>query len=160
MNSFTYQPLSAEEAERARQYPLLQDGIYTFSVVKATLKQSSKGNSMIELQEVYWNDEGKEFIVFDFLIGIKSMEWKTRHFCEAVGLEKEYISGKFNENLCLGKQGKASIILQKGKANANGGFYKDKNVVEDYIASKNDNVYSTSPNISTNEKFIDSEIPF
>lgn len=90
---------------------------------------------MIVLQLVVWGNDGKEHFVYDNLVGSKNMEWKTRRFCECVGLLKEYESKTFNENLCEGRSGKVQIIQQKGQPKEGGGFHKDKNAVEDYIVT-------------------------
>ena len=78
--TFTYEPITAEQVEKERQYPLLDPGIYNFQVIESTFKTSSTGNPMIVLKLMIWDKNGKEFIVFDYLVGTNGMAWKTRHF--------------------------------------------------------------------------------
>jgi len=84
------------------------------------------------------------------------MMWKTLHFCKSVGLEQKYLDGQFNENDCPNQSGKVSIIFQQGKQNPNGGYYPDKNGVEDYIFE------GEKKNVATITKndFINDDIPF
>lgn len=148
--SFRYEPLTEEEAEKARQFPLLEPGIYNFEVVKSEFQMSNTGkyknpqkpsNPMIKLEMIVWDSSGKEFIVYDYLVGTKNMEWKTRNFCKSVGLFDQYENKKFNEDLCIGRSGKASIVVQPGQKKViqpgqdkkEVTYYKDKNGIEDYI---------------------------
>ena len=93
--SFDYDVMSEEEAQKAREFQLLPDGIYDFAVMESKFKYSGAGNPMIELKLRIVHD-GDEYHVFDNLIGTKNMAWKTKHFCEAAGLEKEYLAKQFN----------------------------------------------------------------
>lgn len=158
--SFSYNPMTEEEAEKERQFPMLEPGTYNFEVMKSEFKMSNTGqyrnpnkpsNPMIKLQLLVWGSDGKEYTVFDFLVGSKNMEWKTRHFCRAVGLLKEYEAKTFNESICEGKSGKVSIIQQKGQPKEGGGFYQDKNAVEDYISDES--TKTTKPDF-------DDDVPF
>lgn len=140
--SFSYTPMTEQEINEMREFPLLEKGIYNFQVIKSELKMSNTGkyhnpakecNPMISLQLLVWGNDGKEYTVFDNLIAKSTMEWKTRHFCECVGLIKEYDSKTFNETLCEGRSGKVAITIQKGTERPDGSFYKDKNSVENYV---------------------------
>lgn len=133
--SFNYDVLDENEAQKAREFPLLPDGIYDFAVVENKFQYSQSGNPMIGLK-LRIIHEGKEFNVFDNLIGIKSMIWKTKHFCETTGLEAEYLAGSFNEHLAANKRGACKIITkpQRPKNDGSGEFYKPKNEVEDYLS--------------------------
>lgn len=147
--TFTYQPISEAEAEKARGYSLLDHGMYEFHVMKAEGRPSKTNNPMIELVLNVLDKEGKEHVIFDYLVATEKMNWKIRHFCRAVGLEKEYDEGKFNELLCAGRGGHAMISKQAGKQKPDGSFYKDKNVVDDYVVPLVDD-----------KKFVDSDVPF
>lgn len=131
--SFAYTPMTEEQAEKARQFPLLEPGIYEFRVIEASSGRSSSGNSMITLKLAIRDAEGITFNILDYLVATEKMAWKTRHFANSVGLDKEYENGSFNETLCQGKQGKAQVIHQAGKARPNGGYYHDKSAIEDYV---------------------------
>ncbi len=153
--SFSYNPMSEAECEQKRQFPLLEPGEYDFKVSKSTFKESKSNNPMIELVLEVWDKQGKPFIVYDYLIGTENMEWKTRHFCKAVGLQKTYEEKKFNEYMATEKCGKVLIAIQEGKKNPNGGTYKTKNIVEDYIEIKQGEKKS-----ELGAQFIDSDLPF
>lgn len=173
--SFVYTPIaSEEEAQKAREFPLLPDGIYDFIVTENKLTHSKNGNPMIQLKLKISHD-GQEFNVFDNLIAVNNMMWKTKHFCETVGLEKEYLAAKFNERMCAGKRGTCAIktLPARPKNDGTGGFYKAKNEVEDYLTA--DKINSFVPKTSNNafaapnnsvppppveEDFLNEEIPF
>lgn len=140
--SFYYEPMTEEQAEKERQFPMLDPGIYDFEVINSEFKMSNTGpyhdpskpsNPMISLQLMIWDNNGKEFIIFDNLMGTAKMAWKTIHFCDSVGLKKEYDSGKLHENMCLGKRGKAIVTIQSNQKKKGGGYFKDKNSIEDYV---------------------------
>lgn len=131
--TWDYEPVTEEQIEAERSFPLQEDGIYNFQVLAAKEKISSTGNSMIALELLFWNHDGKEFRVFDNLMAMRNMQWKSKHFCDSVGLAKEYAEKKFDADMAIGKCGKASIITQLGKDRPEGGKYKDKNAVEDYV---------------------------
>jgi hypothetical protein len=142
--TFTYIPLSEEDAEKAKQGEnvLLTPAIYDFQVIKTTFKMSNMGksrdpskpsNPTIELLLKIKDHEGKQNIVNDWLIGIPKMEWKTRAFCRATGTLDAYEEKTFNENMCLHLKGKASILIERGKENPNGGYFPDKNVIDHYV---------------------------
>jgi hypothetical protein len=155
---WSYEPLSEEAAEKERQFVLLEDGTYNFEVVSAEAKQSKTGNPMIELHLKIWDKDGKDHLVYDYLVGTSNMAWKLRHFCASIGLSKEYESGTFKPFQSEQKTGIAIISWQAGKQKPDGSFYKNKNVVEDYILNMKgeikDNVESP-PN-----ELVDSDIPF
>lgn len=160
--SFNYPALSEQEAQSER-FTLLDDGIYNFTITKATGKMSKpkpgkESSPMIELQITVWDNLGHEHYLYDYLIGSRNMAWKVRHFCEAVGLSKEYESGQFNEYMAQGKSGKAQIGFQAGKPKEGGGLYKDKNVIDDYVMT--DQGAHKVPLASQKDDFINDEIPF
>lgn len=159
--TFSYPVLSEEEAQKER-FTLLENGVYNFTVTRAVGKMSKpkpgkEPNPMIELQITVWDKHGREHYLYDYLVGSRNMAWKTRHFCESVGLVKEYESQEFNEYKAVNRSGKALIGFQEGKQKPEGGFYKDKNVIEDYVLEDAPKKIDTSP---IKDKFEDSEIPF
>lgn len=157
---FSYNPISAQQAEAARKFPMLEPGEYDFQVKKACYRLSKSNNPMIELTVSVWDKQGKEFTIFDYLISTEKMGWKTRHFCEAVGLEKEYEDRSFNELLCQDKCGKVLITIQKGKPKPDGGLYPDKNVIDDYLKEEKENKTINSIQPKSDPYGFDSEIPF
>lgn len=135
--SFDYEVFANEEdALKAREFPLLPDGVYRFKTVESKPKRSSNGNSMITLKNCI-EHEGKDHNVFDNLIGVASMAWKVKHYCEATGLEREYAAKAFNcdspmdrEGYCLiGNEPAKTYIKEDGSQ----GTYKAKNVILDYV---------------------------
>lgn len=134
--SFQYNVVSEEEAQKAREFPLLPDGTYDFYTMESKFQQSSTGNPMIALKVKIMHD-GKDFNVFDNLIGIASMDWKTKHYCETTGLQQNYIDKTFDEKVAAGRKGKCIISTQpaKPKNDGSGTFYKAKNVIDDYVTA-------------------------
>lgn len=133
--SFSYDVLNEEEAKRAREFPLLPDGIYDFAVMENTFGYSQSGNPMIKLKLRIIHD-GQEFGVYDNLIGIKSMIWKTKHFCDTTGLAAEYQAGKFDEHMPANRRGQCQIatVPERPKNDGSGGVWKAKNEVTAYIS--------------------------
>lgn len=154
---FTYEPLTQEQCEKENSFPLMEPGTYNFQVLESKYKLSKTGNNMIELILTVWDNNGKEFHIYDYLVATPKMMWKTLHFCKAVGLEQEYLGKKFNEDLCINRSGKVDIIYQAGQSNPNGGKYPDKNGVEDYVLLE-----TAIPGVAVLKKdnFFDDSIPF
>jgi len=132
--SFNYNPVSEEQALKDKEFALLPDGIYDFIVTEAKFKYSQNNNPMIEMKLRIMHD-GEEFNVFDNLIATKMMMWKLIHFCDSVGLKKEYEAGQFSERLCGNKRGTCSIksVPARPKNNGTSEMWKAKNEVEDYL---------------------------
>lgn len=150
---WSYNPMSEEEAEKHRGYKLCEPGIYEFRVDKATPRQSSSGNPMIELELTVFADDGGEYKVFDYLVATDKMQWKIRHFCDALRMTDAYEQGKFQPNMCVNKHGFADIIYQAGKPknDGSGAMYKDKNAVEDYFLDKKGNKKVRTENVSSKQ---------
>ncbi len=179
MSGYNYTAMSEEEVQKAREFALLPDGIYDFAVMEAKFKYSKNSNPMIELKLRITHD-GEEYYVFDNLIAMKSMMWKTKHFCDTTGLQKEYLASEFNEHLCPNKRGTcaitnvAAVPKNNGKYNADGTpeMYKAKNEVQDYLSSEamekvaKENPFSPPPPkvapapAAEAEEFLNDEIPF
>jgi hypothetical protein len=157
--SFSFPPMTESELQALN---MVEDGIYDFNVMKATQKTSKSGNQMIELQLVIWDKQGKEHIVFDYLVSITSMVYKIKHFCDTVGLDKEYQSGSFDVMQCEGRTGKAHIIIQAGQPNPNGGMYADKNAVKDYVMTDSGagKVDLSGNTPEPKDEFSDCDLPF
>jgi len=132
-------------------FGLLEDGEYDFAVNAAEDKLSKAGKEMIELKLIVWDKNGKDRFIFDYLL--EAMAFKLRHFCEAMGLEKEYDAGEIKAEHCVGKSGKVLIGVQKGNAKPEGGTYPDKNQVKDYIKSE------IKP-VEKKDDFISDDVPF
>jgi hypothetical protein len=113
---------------------LFQPGSYIAEVFKAEEKTSKSGNEMIELQlKVYSKDLSESRLVFDYLVDIKSMAYKIKHFCDSCGITKIYESGKLSADNCAGKSCQVALTINEDKD----GKYPPRNAVKDYI-KKND----------------------
>lgn len=139
--SFDYDVQTEEEAQKAREFPTLPDGIYDFAVLEAKFKWSSSNNPMIELK-LQIIHEGQPYNVFDNLIGTKNMGWKTKHFCETTGLEKEYLAKQFGVDFCAKRRGTCAIGFVAARPKNDGtrapdgspAMWKAKNEVVDYLS--------------------------
>jgi len=157
---FHDEPISREQSDEPRGYPLLDEGVYKFVVAKANFRNSAKGNKMIELQLCVYDNNDKAYIVFDYLIAQENMRWKTRHFCDAVGLDKQYEAKEFNEYMCPGREGYVELKIQPAKDG-----YAAKNAVLDYCMTDKGLVKSdlAPPNNTTPKAtngFVDDDILF
>lgn len=117
--------------EDLKSINLIPEGIYNFEVLEATEKLSKSGNEMIELKLGIWDNNGTMRVIFDYLLD--AMEHKLRHFCVVTGLEDKYKSEEITSNDCIGKSGKAHLVIQKGKDKQDGTKYPDRNSVQDYV---------------------------
>ena len=146
-----FNPRSEQELA---QMGLLPEGEYDYSVIEAkdSLSKAS-GKEMVEMKIAVWDKEGREHVMFDYLI--ESMGHKLRHFCEANNLLDKYTAGEIHANDCRGKQGKVFIIIQKGKPNPNGGYYPDRNSVKDYAIHE-----TLGQPVKVADNYLNDEIPF
>lgn len=174
MSNFNYEPIATEEeAQKAREFPMLPEGIYDFAVMESKFGYSGAGNPKIDLK-LRIIHEGKEFNVYDTLVGTKNMIWKTKHFCESSGLEADYLAGTFDEHKPLNRRGTCCIIVSQArpKNDGSGGMYKARNEVQDYVnptaAVANPNPFAPAataapvapPARPEEAPFVDSDIPF
>lgn len=70
--------------------------------------------------------------IYDYLLSTDKMIYKLKHFCESIALGEQYKKGLLNFGDCIGRSGQVRIGIQPGKAKEGGGFWPDKNTVEDY----------------------------
>lgn len=131
---------------------LLPEGSYNFEVITAKEKISKSGREMIELQLKLWGIDGKEHVIFDYLL--EAMKFKLIHFCEATGLKEKYGNGNLNATDCEYKTGKVEIIIQSGQTKPDGSKYQDKNSVKDYL------IIEKKVESSTEEFKDDLDLPF
>lgn len=133
MSYYEFTPKTEEELDAMG---LIEDGDYDFMTTKSTKKISSSGNPMAVLTITVWDKEGTPHTITDFLVfsNSKFCMRKYKHYCEAVGLEKEYKEGRIPEDLA-NYGGKVKIGTQDETPKDGGGFYPKKNIVADYIPS-------------------------
>lgn len=126
---FTPQSASEDKGREPFVKKLLPDGDYDFEVLDAVEKQDANGRDYISLKLGVWNSSGKQEWVFNNLSSADSMQWKLRHFCEAVGIVKDYETGNINAQNLIKLCGKFKVYTRKDKA----GQHPDRNDVKDYI---------------------------
>lgn len=147
-----FEPLTDEQLQISA---LLPEGIYSYKVVKSEDKVSQAGNEYISLTLQVYDDQGKEHLVFTNLALIKLL----KHFCDINNLQNEYESGELPSNKCLNKSGgRVCISIEGEKPNPNGGVYKSKNIVKDYIADQKGSLMNPLPEYK--DSFIDDALPF
>ena len=139
-----FQPKTEKEIDVSR---LLPEGQYSFEVMKAEEKLSSKGNDMIVLSLRVFKEDGTFITVTDYLM--EAIAYKLRHAADACGLIHEYEGGILSSEGFVGKTGELKLKIQQDKE----GKYPDKNVVSDYIKSD-----KSKP--ETKKQPTDDEIPF
>jgi hypothetical protein len=142
-------PLSIQEL---KQGDLIPKGIYKFEILNAEDTISKSGNDMIKLQIKIWLEDGRERIVFDYLL--EALEYKLGHFADVVGLMDQYNSKTLNSYDCIGKCGSVKIGIQVDKS----GQYPDKNIVVDYITTPVGSLMKPLPDVKDN--FLNDSIPF
>lgn len=127
-----FEPKTREQAEEESKFPVWAAGIYDFEVTKAVEKVSKKGNQMIEVTLKVFNDEGKEQLVFDYLMA--AFPLKLIDACECMGLSTEYNNGCLQPYQLEGKTGKLRLnIRPKTTDKASGKEYPEKNDVHGYV---------------------------
>lgn len=132
--SFQFQPKNDDQINAYQNRGLLPEGAYVFTVLAAEYGTSKSGNAMLKLKLTIHEQDGSKRSIFDNLMAMESMIYKTKHFCDATGLEAKYTAGSFTAEDCIGRSGLAKIGIQKGNAKEDGsGFYPDKNTIKDYI---------------------------
>ncbi len=119
--------LTREESKRG---DLIPDGIYPFEVVDASDEISKAGSEMIKLKLNIFLPDGRERIVFDYLL--EKLPYKLAHFFECIGKWDKYSSGAFSADDCFGMSGEVKIYTQTSKDPA----YADKSAVADYMLSE------------------------
>lgn len=151
--SFNFPVLSDEEMQNLT---LAEEGIYDFQVNKASEEVSKAGNNQIKLTLKIWDKQGKERIIYDYLVGTTNWAFKIKHFCKSIGLD--YNCGSFEPWQCEGKSGKCEIVIKSGDKKPDGTFYHSKNAVKDYVTfEENVKKVEMTPDL---EDFKDDRIPF
>lgn len=144
--------------EQSKQGDLIPPGIYPFEVVDAIDDISkSSGNDMITLKLKIFMPDGKERILFDYLL--EAMEFKLAHFFDAIGKWDKYESGAFCADDCYGMSGEVKIYIQKDKK----GEYPDKSAVADYMLSEAQEAAKTERKLTAvkqqaKDDFVDSDL--
>jgi hypothetical protein len=142
--------------EQSKQGDLIPPGNYQFEVMEAKESMSKAGNDMIELKLKIFMPDGRERVIFDYLL--EALEFKLAHFMECVGLFDKYTAGKVEAHDCWGKSGEVKIYIQKDKS----GQYPDKSAVGDYLLTDAQNAVKQERKAAELPKndFTNDEIPF
>lgn len=134
---FSFNPLSDAEINSLQNRDLLPDGVYPFVVETIDTQNSKSGNLMLKVRIGVFKDMNDKRSIIDYLVPTDQMMFKLKHFCESIGLIKEYENGSFVISSCINRTGKVRIGVQKGSAKIDGtGFYPDKNSVKDYVKAE------------------------
>jgi len=103
-------------------------GEYDAMVISGTEKRSKKGNDMLELMLKVFHPGGQTKLVYDYLVDIESMAFKTRHFCESAGLD--YDAGEIDAAAVADASVRVKLDSKEDE-------YGKKNVVRDYVMRSN-----------------------
>lgn len=144
-------PKSEEEIQTGI---LLPKGEYLFCVKAAEEAVSKRGNEMIKLSISTWDNDAKEYFLFDYLL--ESMPAKLKHFCDSVGLEDLYSKGSLSAKDCLNKEGALLIDIEGGQLKPEGGNYPPKNIIKDYVKKAKEK----GEHKNQNDNGLNDDIPF
>jgi hypothetical protein len=150
--TFNFTPKTDDELN---QMKLLSEGTYSFIIKKAVEKRSKSGNEMIEVVlEVFADDGGSRF-VSDYLVSTDKMAWKISHFCKSINLISQYETGRLDVISLVGRQGKASVTIEKNDD------YPPRNKIKDYVQDtqkiKDESIEENSKKLEIPE---DEDLPF
>ena len=177
-----YDVMTREEADEAAKgsFPVWPDGDYDFTVIEeidfgskttkteektSKVKENGKGgNPMAVVCLKVFHNDGSDFTqhIVDYAVQTGSMAFKWRHLADALGLTEKYEAKTLTTNDMVHKSGKLKLISQKGGKKDDGTFYKDKNVVDDYIPKEESIVGLAKPKakkLVSNDDLSD-DIPF
>jgi len=153
-----FEPKTREQAEKESQFPVWEEGIYSFEVGRAESATSKKGNPMIKLSLNVYNDEGHVQVIFDYIMG--NMPLKLLDACEAMGLLNEYESGALEPYQLEGKVGEVRLIKRPEITDKESGkVYPPKNEVKTYIPNSNKQTQAQAKSKDFTAD-LDDEIPF
>ena len=125
---FTFASKSDEEIAAMQNENLLAEGVYEFVVKDIKLSISKNGNKMLEVRLGH----GDRNIV-DYLLSEGKMIFKLKHFMESIGWAEEYKKGQLDMGHIVNRKCHAKVVIKKGSPRPDGGFFNDKNSIEDYI---------------------------
>lgn len=140
----TFTPISDQEEKKLRTR-LIPDGtILDFVVIPeitypngggqvTEMKKSKSDNLRLNTVLELYNEDGNKICTLTDKTNMfeGKMAWKGKHFCESLGLHKEYNEADLDKIVaaCIGKSGKCKIGIEKG----NDGYPNDKNIIKDYV---------------------------
>jgi len=116
----------------------LKPGEYPFTVMESAEVESKSaknaGKLMVKVKLCVHGMQDRH--VYDYFADWFS-EWKLKHFCETVGLGKDYARGEIDpsRNAWAGREGYAKIGEEAASGN-----YPSKNVVLDYLPDEDQKI--------------------
>lgn len=146
--------------QQLKSFSNLKPGEYPFTVMESdvVLSKSAK-NAGREMVKVKLNVHGPDFDrhVYDYFADWFS-EYKLKHFCETVGIGKDYLSGKIDpaRNAWQGREGYVKIDIQEASGN-----YPEKNEAVDYLPEESQKVEaSPAPKAAAAPPAEGDDVPF
>jgi len=119
--------MTKEEADAGANGAVWRAGTYDFEIHDASEEISKAGNEQIKLTVWVFDDQGDRKTCFDYLGATEKVQWKTRQFCQSVGLITQYESGELDVNDIVERTGKLKLGVQKSTE------YGDQNKVLAYL---------------------------
>ena len=151
------------ESELSSGFDNLPPGEYPFTVMESGVTESKSEKNRGKLMcAVKLNVHGPDFDrhVYDYFADWFS-EWKLKHFCEVVGLAKDYNDGvvKPDDNAWKGREGFLKLKIAPARGN-----FEAKNEVSDYLPEEHQTVESLTkprPSVTASEpQGPDDDVPF
>lgn len=118
------------EDELSKGFENLPPGEYPFTVMESGIRVSkSEKNAGKQMFSLKLNIHGPNYDrhVFDQFADWFS-EWKLKHFCETVGLAKDYMFGEVNPESWKGREGYCKVVIGKNIKTGD-----EENQVKDYL---------------------------
>lgn len=136
-----FQPKTEKEISEMN---LLPKGEYAFDIIESEEKVSKKGAPMLVLTlKLYDQDLNPCGRVQDYLL--ESMPHKLRHAAYGCDLGNLYEHGQIDATDFKGRNGVVKIGVQQDKE----GKFPDRNMVLDYVASKENPIQRPGPRADT-----------
>lgn len=141
-----------KEEDLKREWPLLPDGEYPFTVLaskeQASTSVKNAGKMMFGVKLNVHGRDG-DYHVYDYFSDWFS-EWKLKHFADTTGQSKNYEAGDLNgaDDGFSNRTGWVKISTEPA------GKYPAKNVVDDYV------VRNPEPKAATPEPKEGDDVPF
>lgn len=137
MPSFNWSDEQEKQVQEGKTYPLLPDGEYDFQCIKAELKTSSKGNQMIAVEHLLWDEKGKQHRTWDRFTFTEKAMYRLRNYCKATGLDKQWKARCVEADDVVDCVGRLQLKTTPERYDSQSGkTYKAKNEVDYYIEGK------------------------
>lgn len=142
-------------------YPKYKEGDAQFEVISAKDGSTQGGVPYLELNLKFYDADGRQGFVHDWLYGTDKSIWKLKGFCDSVGLDVEYMTGDITPQMCSRKTGICVLSYRKNKETGKDELSIARYVKEKQEANKADTVkQQSSSQTASMDKFEDDDIPF